>query len=171
MKIHLFISSLTGNTLKIANALEERLIATGHIVTKQDSNEIRQPKVIADFYILCFWTRRGSLDMDSFKILKQFKDSPIIAVGTCGHYPDSEYAYRTKSYINGIINTSNACLGVFLSQGAVMLESTNRRRKLPPNRPHYLDDEGYARHLESQNHPDLADIENAFQFVLTQLPL
>lgn len=170
IKIALFVSSLTGNTERIAKALQKQLIHLGYEVSIQDCCEIRMPLTTADFYVLCFWTRRGSLDPDSFKLLMQYKNTPFIAIGTCGHYPDSEYGWRIKSYIKGVIDCSNQCLGVFLSQGAVSLESTRTRRNLPKTRPHYLNDEGYARHLESQNHPDEADISNALNFLLQYLP-
>ncbi|EFG87356.1 hypothetical protein CLCAR_2880 [Clostridium carboxidivorans P7] len=61
------------------------------------------------------------------------------------------------------------CIDVFLSQGAVFPSSTEYRRKLPVDHPHHLDDDGYARHIESQNHPNETDIKNAINFLNSYL--
>ena len=168
-KIALFVSSLTGNTQKIADALQEGLRESGYDVFMQDSNIIMNPVIHADFYILCFWCRRGCLDDDSKKLLQQFTNTPFLAVGTCGHYPESAYGLKIKNQVTAYIEQSNPCISVFLSPGAVMLESTNRRRRLPLDHPHHLDEAGYMRHLESQKHPDSLDCQHALELVKSHL--
>lgn len=61
-------------------------------------------------------------------------------------------------------------IDVFLNQGAVLLDSTECRRKLPTDHPHYLNVYGYKRHPESQNHPHNRDIKNANINLFTILP-
>lgn len=163
--IALFVSSLTGNTEKIAHGIYTHLLQNDYSVTMQDSCIIKNDLLSADLNILCFWCRRASLDDDTKKLLRRYLDTPFLAIGTCGHYPDSEYGQKIKKQVSDYINQSNCCIDVFLSQGAVLLDSTEYRRKLPQNHPHYLDDSGYARHIESQNHPNEADIQNAIHFV------
>lgn len=143
-EIAIFVSSLTGNTQKIADALKTDLERKGYFVIMQDSCVIKKPLTTAQFYVLCFWCRRASIDDDSKKLLQQYKDTSFLAIGTCGHYPDSEYGLNTKKNIVDYINQTNQCIDIFLSQGAVMPYSTEYRRKLPASHPHHLDAEGYA---------------------------
>lgn len=170
-KIALFVSSLTGNTQKIADALADDLKKQNYVVQMQDCCEIGAQPITADYYILCFWCRRAGLDDDSKRFLARYQNISLLAVGTCGHYPDSDYGTRIKTNVAASINQSNHCLDVFLSQGAVSAQSTEFRRRLPIDHPHYLDDSSYARHLESQKHPDSADINNAIAFVNNFLTL
>lgn len=167
--VAIFVSSLSGNTQKIADAIKNDLEQKDYSVVMQDSCMIMKTLTNAQFYILCFWSRRTSLDDNSKKLLAQYKNIPFLAIGTCGHYPDSDYGYKLKKNIAEYINDGNLCIDVFLSQGAVSLSSTEYRRKLPVDNPHHLDDDGYARHMESQNHPNETDIKNAIDFLNSYL--
>lgn len=167
--IAIFVSSLTGNTQKIADAIKMDLEQKDYSVVMQDSCMIMKTLTNAQFYILCFWCRRACLDDDSKKLLAQYKNIPFLAIGTCGHYPDSDYGYKIKKNITEYINEENLCIDVFLSQGAVFPFSTEHRRNLPAHHPHHLDDDGYARHIESQNHPNETDIKNAIDFLNSYL--
>lgn len=170
-KIALFVSSLTGNTEKIANCIYTYLLKNNYSVIMQDSHIMNTKPISADLYILCFWCRRACVDDDTKKLLNDLQGTHFLAVGTCGHYPDSEYGQKIKRQVADYINQSNHCIDVFLSQGAVLSYSTEYRRKLPSDHPHYLDDNGYARHLESQNHPNEVDIQNAISFVSKYLSM
>lgn len=167
--IAIFVSSLTGNTQKIADAIKSDLEQKDYSVVMQDSCMIMKTLTSAQFYILCFWCRRTSLDDNSKKLLAQYKNTPFLAIGTCGHYPDSNYGNKVKKNVTEYINDGNLCIDVFLSQGAVSLSSTERRRKLPVDHPHHLDDDGYERHMESQNHPNETDIKNVIDFLNSYL--
>lgn len=167
--ITIFVSSLTGNTAKIATAIYNHLKELNYSVVLQDSCILNTQPTSADLYILCFWCRRACVDDDTKKLLANFSNTSFLAIGTCGHYPNSEYGSKIKEQVADYINQSNHCLDVFLSQGAVLLDSTERRRKLPTDHPHHLDDYGYKRHLESQDHPNATDIKNAISFVSNYL--
>lgn len=168
-KVILCISSCTGNTRKIAEALEEELKQESyqvHIWDKKSDDNISDEDAL---FIVCFWCRRSTLDFESLKIVDLLKGKDILAFGTMGSYPDSDYGKRVEENAKEYINKRNRCLGVYLSQGKVSLKRTEKRRQLPKDHPHYLDEEGVKRHLESQKHPDENDIKNAILFLRKNL--
>ena len=164
MNIYYHISSVTGNTLFLANAVLAGLESQGHTLQRTPAG--------ADLMLLFFWCRKGSMDPKSLALVDTLPSGPVIALGTMGYYPDSEYGNMVReqvaSYINKIEGLS--CLGVFTCQGRIPAEKTERRRALPPTSKHYLDDEGYRRHLEARNHPNEEDCKDAIRFLHGLLP-
>ena len=166
------ISSLTGNTEKIANAVLEELQNILDTVIKNEEIKIRifQNKELLnlpeldDYVLLFFWCRKSTLDDYSKEVLKQCKNKKILAFGTMGSYPNDSYGMRVHENVKTIIEENNICEGVYLSQGRIPEERTNYRRNLPKEHPHYLDEEGLKRHEESRKHPDANDLKNAVEF-------
>lgn len=168
-KVILSISSCTGNTRKIAEALEKELKHKNYEINiwdKKSDNNIQDEEAL---FIICFWCRRSTLDFESLKTVDLLKGKDILAFGTMGSYPDSDYGKRVEGNVNEYISRDNNCLGVYLSQGKVSLKRTEKRRQLPKDHPHYLNEEGVKRHLESQKHPDETDINNAILFLRKKL--
>lgn len=164
-KVVLCISSSTGNTRKIAEGLKEELKNENceiSVLNNKTDDNIQDEDAL---FIICFWCRRSTLDFASLKTVDLLKGKNILAFGTMGSYPDSSYGERVRQNVEEYISRENKCLGVYLSQGKVSLKSTERRRNLPRDNPHYLDDEGLKRHLDSQTHPDENDIKKAVLFL------
>lgn len=168
-KVILCVSSCTGNTRKIAEALEEELKNLNYEISMLDNKFDENMQNENALFIVCFWCRRSTLDFDSQKKVDILKGKDILAFGTMGNYPESSYGEKVNQNVYEHISRENKCLGVYLSQGKVSLKSTERRRKLPKDNPHYLDEEGVKRHLESQTHPDEEDIKNAVLFLRQNL--
>lgn len=116
-----------------------------------------------DLVIICFWCRKSSLDTNSKAIIDSFDGKRILAFGTMGSYPNSEYGKKVEANVTSYINKKNYCVGVYLCQGRVSLEHTKYRINLPPSSPHHLDEDGVKRHLESQLHPSQKDLEQAVE--------
>lgn len=170
-KVILCISSLTGNTRKIAEGLEEELKRENYeisILNNKVDDNIQDEDAL---FIICFWCRRSTLDFASMKTVDILRGKDVLAFGTMGSYTDSSYGERVRQNAHDYISRENNCLGVYLSQGKVSLKSTERRRNLPKDNPHYLDDEGLKRHLDSQSHPDENDIKQAVLFLRENLHL
>lgn len=168
-KVTLCISSCTGNTRKIAEALEDELKYEDYEISLFNNKVEGSIENDDSLFIVCFWCRRSTLDFESLKIIDSLEGKNILAFGTMGSYPESEYGERVKKNVHDYIEMRNKCLGVYMSQGKVSLKSTERRRKLPKDNPHYLDEEGVKRHLESQTHPDENDIKSAVLFLRKKL--
>ena len=163
--IMLSISSCTGNTQKLAEAIQRRLEQSSCQLSVQRSSKSCILSNDYDLIILCFWCRRSTLDFNSKQIIDMCKNRKILVFGTMGSYPNSDYGERVKGNVFDYISENNQCLGIFLSQGKIPPERTEKRRKLPPEHPHYLDEAGVKRHLDSQSHPDVIDLQNAVNFL------
>lgn len=155
---NIYISSFTGNTRKLAEEVCAQLKQDGAAFAEDDNPQL--PNVI-----IFFWCRKSTMDPKSLEFLSRCKGKQIIAIGTLGAYPDSEYGELVKNNVKEAISKDNICEGVFLSQGKIREESTERRRNLPADHPHHLDDEGLKRHMESRMHPNQEDFANAVRFI------
>lgn len=164
-KIYVYLSSLTGNTEKLARGVLEILSRKNWLFSLHDNELITSSDETGELVILFFWCRRGNLDYASRVFLERCKNKKIIAIGTMGGYPDSGYGSKVKTAVFQLISENNICMGVFLSQGKIDIQRTEYRKTLPPEHPHYLNKEGIRRHEESRRHPDQTDIERAGAFL------
>ena len=187
-KIILWVSSITGNTKSIACILLERLLEKGY-VPKVLSSPTAIADELADLYkvekiqerdladdaglpvLLCFWCRRGGMDDRSAEFLKKIQGRRVLAFGTMGSYPDSEYGQAVAGSVKEQIETENEYAGLYLCRGRIDERRTEKRRQLPAVHRHYLDDEGYERHLSSRKHPDEDDKRGAAEYLDRKLSL
>ena len=107
--------------------------------------------------------------MRNQNLLAELSGKKILVFGTFGGYPDSAYADKVRRNVEGDVNEHNECLGVFLSQGKVSMKNVEKRRQLPADDPHHLDDAGVKRLEESQKHPDEQDMARARSFLCEHL--
>ena len=163
--IALLVTSVTGNTMKLADAVEADLKENGYQTIRLENTRTVHERVEADLYLVFFWCRKSTLNDVSRKSADMYNGKQMAALGTMGSYPTGEYGDLVRHNVAGEIGRQNECLGVYLSQGAIKAERTEMRRALPKDAPHYLDDEGYKRHLESRKHPDQKDLDGAVAFV------
>lgn len=169
------LSTITGNTEKISEAVRCALTKEGFIIDVYKNSEIDKPAPSKDGksdqddfgspILVFFWCRRSGLDDLSKSFIKKNKNREFLAFGTMGAYPYGEYGNKVKKNVTEFIEASgNRCLGVFLSQGAIPVEKTIYRASLPKDNPHHLDEAGVARHEESRLHPNEADLHAAVKF-------
>ncbi len=177
-KIGMFVSSLTGNTKKIADYLEGVLAREEYEIDRMDTRTFRytvsETELTGvfgtyDVCILMFWCRKSGLDDASRMLAGAMEGQKVIAVGTMGHTTEDDYSERVRDNVFRDISRNNHCLGIYLSQGRINPERTEARRRLPKDAPHYLDEAGYLRHLESRTHPDERDLQGAGEYVLSAL--
>ena len=168
-KAALLVNSITGNTKKIADALALELEKMEYEIICRYNRDCLSEIIDADLYLIGFWVRKGSLNDQSMDTIDLYENKKMLAFGSLGNYPDGEYGDLVRSNVSAYINKKNYCSEVFLSQGAIPIQRTEKRRQLPPDAPHYLDDEGYQRHLESRNHPNEEDLKLACQWLHQQL--
>ncbi len=165
-QLTMVVSSLTGNTRAIANGVRAALESDGWEI--QDFEKCGKP---ADLIALCFWCRKSTLDDASRAVLSELESRQIICFGTCGGYPDGGYGDRVRSNVTAEVSARNTCLGVFLSQGKVPLQRIEKRKQLPLDHPHHLDEAGIARLMESLKHPNADDIARAVAFAREKLAI
>jgi hypothetical protein len=155
------VSSRTGNTRKIAEAARQRMEEFGWTIEEVTPGKPVESELVA----VCFWCFKSSFDPISLALVQSLEDKRILAFGTMGGYPDSPYAERVLGKVTADIGDRNTLEGLFLSQGKVRADNIEKRRRLPEDDPHHLDDAGVARVLESQKHPNEQDLARAVAFV------
>lgn len=164
--IEFYVSSVTGNTRRVSDRLEEELLRLGYRKVSPGSPSSVKKSSSAGTVILCFWCRKAAPDPASLAVLTHLSGRKILAFGTMGYYPEGEYGDLVRANtVSAIEAAGSTCPGVFLCQGKIPEERTEKRRALPPTDRHYLDDAGYARHLESRSHPNEQDLQNAADFL------
>ncbi|MBQ9068465.1 MAG: hypothetical protein IJ131_05280 [Eggerthellaceae bacterium] len=160
------VSSRTGNTAYIAEGVVDAARSTGWTIVETENG--KAPKT--DVVVICFWCRRHSLDDASLEYLSLCEGKRILALGTFGGYPTGAYAKKVRDNVANAISERNECLGVFLCQGKLNESRIEKRRALPPDDPHHLDDFGYERALEGLKHPNETDLLYAKAFTRDFLP-
>lgn len=165
MKIVIYYSSLTGNTQKLAKYLAGQLHARGEDVSLYNAKDV-DALVEADLIILAFWCRRSSMDDLSLGILEKCRGKKVIAIGTIGGKAEEAYGRRVENTVRNVVEENNICLGAYACQGMIDPKRTEKRRALPKDRPHYLDDEGYARHLANRGRPHEEDLTRAYDYIV-----
>ena len=166
-KIAVYYSSTTGNTLKLAEHTA-KVLEEGHKVVIKGVSEVKQLDE-ADLYILAFWCRRSGLDDASRALLGKCSSMKILAIGAMGGDVAGEYGARVERNVREAIGQRNICIGVFLCQGAVNMDSARKRMELPEDSPHYVSMEKYQRMLLTQGHPDEVDLKAAERYVLEHI--
>ncbi len=171
MYIPIYYSSITGNTKKLAEYIKKELEADGHESELYDSAlPGGESDKEAEIILLAFWCRRSGMDDFSLRTLSRMRGKRILAMGTIGGNASGPYGDRVRENVRAIIEKENACLGVCICQGAVNLKRVQGRRLLPKEDRHFLSDEKYARFLETQGHPDEADLRQTAECVRRCLP-
>lgn len=186
MRILVWVSSITGNTEQVAGAIIEELLRMGYTPCIKAGNSglvqrmtdrysvIEAPDNCLEddadmMVILCFWCRKAGMDDQTISFLKNLKARRILVFGTMGSYPDSDYGAQVYRSVDSLVSKDNLLLGTFLCRGRIDEKRTEKRRNLPFFHPHYLNDEGYARHISSRSHPDGKDLKGAADFLRMHL--
>lgn len=151
-------SSLTGNTKKVAEAVQS-------VIPNCDIFPIENlPANIDDYYFVSvgYWVDRGLPDAKSKKFIKSLKNMNVALFGTLGAYPDSPHALgciRDSEAMLKKEGSNNNVLGSFLCLGKIDPKLIDYMGKFMGD-THPLTPERKARLLEAQTHPDNKDLEN-----------
>ncbi len=155
MNIGIVYSSVTGNTKKLALGIH-KILGDAEIMSIEEADDLKR----FDLLIIGYWVNRGTADMKTQKLIERLTGKKIAVFGTSGLYGDSDGALRYKDRVKELVQRDNTYLGGFICQGKIEESRTEKRRQIPKGQSHYLDEEGYKRHLESRKHPDEQDLLN-----------
>lgn len=152
-------SSLTGNTKKVAEAVQS-VIPNCDIVSIDNV-----PENLDEYYFTAigYWVDKGLPDAKSKKIIRSLKNMNVALFGTLGAYPDSPHAkgcIRDSEAMLKITGKNNNVLGSFLCLGKIDPKLMDYMGKFMGD-THPVTPERKARLMEAQTHPDNNDIENA----------
>lgn len=162
MKFAVVYSSLTGNTKKIALAIQQALPAATPLIPIQEANAELNAY---DCVFLGYWVDKGTADNAAKKVLNILNPKHIALFATLGADPNSEHG--AASITNGInlLPDKTKVVDTFICQGAVDPKLIAQMEKMfPPGHPHALTPERRARQAEAAKHPDANDIQGAKEF-------
>lgn len=117
MKTLICYSSKTGNTRKLAHAIET-VTPDEHDLKEIGPDDGIDPSGY-DLLIIGYWVENSKADNNTLKFLKKVRDMKIILFGTCG--TDREHPY-VKSILNRTekeIDRSNLLLGHYICRGEI----------------------------------------------------
>ena len=157
MKSLIVYSSRTGNTKKVAEAIHEIMPMGTELCPAEEAPNPDD----YDFIAIGYWVDRGTADEKAKEYIEKVKSKKVAIFGTLGAYPDSEHAFRSRENVKKLLNEKNEIIGDFLCQGKIDPKLTERLKKLPPDHPHWMTEERLKRHMESRNHPNEEDLDNA----------
>lgn len=160
MKILVTYSSLTGNTKKLAQAIQNEYSNT-QLMAISDVKDVLD----YDLIFLGYWVNRGTADDLTQQFLQGLKDKKVAVFGTSGQYSDSPYSLKYKNRVKALVEENNKYIDGFICIGKIEESRTEKRKLIQPGQPHYLTEEGLKRHIESRKHPDETDIYNLLKWV------
>ena len=160
MNTQIVVSSVTGNTLKVAKAIFESLVNSNK-VDKCALVKVEDYKNSDDFenVLVGFWLDSGHADIKALEVIKSLKDKNVGIFGTLGGRPDSKGAFEVMQKTCESLDKSNVLLGNMFIQGKVSSEVLER---MYVAFPHLKDDENHQKRIkEAATHPDATDLEMA----------
>ena len=158
------LSSLSGNTKKIAEAIAEVAEDSELISVKEF-----QPSMLAhfDLFYIGYWVDKGDCDAAALRVLDLLKEQQIVLFGTLGAAEQTDYYDMVKKRVEAHA-ANNHILGHFLCQGAVGEAVIARYRSMLAEHP---EDEHRKQQLANyengKSHPDEQDLANARAFAQT----
>ncbi|CQR72754.1 flavodoxin [Sporomusa ovata DSM 2662] len=157
MKTLIVYSSLTGNTRKVAEAVQEVFGKEAYIFPVEE----KPPADGYDLVAVGFWVDRGTADKKAQEYITGLCNQKVALFATLGAYPDSEHARQSMANAVALIDDSNQFIGSFICQGKIDPKLVEQFKKLPESHPHAMNPERAARHQEAAKHPDENDLANA----------
>jgi hypothetical protein len=104
--------------------------------------------------ILTYWCNLGSADAATIELIGRLKNKNLILLGSLGAPADGKHAEKVRERVESLAKKDNILLEHYLCQGSIDLARSERKRAIAEGSPLHLDEKGFARHLESQGHPD-----------------
>ena len=161
MKSIVVVSSLTGNTLKLASAVAYALNNNVEAVKVEEKPDVSDYDLVA---VGC-WINRGTADDKAQEFIKTIKGKKVAIFATLGAYPDSDHAKKSLENIAALFESSNEVVGQYICQGSVSYKMVEMMTKMfPAGHPHAMTEERKARIQESYSHPDNQDLLKAREY-------
>lgn len=155
MNILICYSSKTGNTRKIAEAIQQA-IPEAEMFPVESAPEPSQ----FDLVFMGFWVDKGTADANAIKYMTTLKAQKVALFATLGAYPESQHA---QDSLDNAVNLIPDCdvVARFICQGAIDRKLTDWMRTLPPEHPHAPNAERIQRWTDAASHPNEDDCRDA----------
>lgn len=153
-------SSWTGNTKKIAHAIQEQI--GGDIMPMKDVQNWQN----YDFLALGFFIDKGFANDEAKKFMSQISGKKVGIFATLGAQPDGEHAKQTMQKVKEFLQeNNNEVEKSFICQGAIDPKIIEKMRKMAKAQGdkaiHIITPEREQRWKDAASHPDENDLKNA----------
>lgn len=155
MKILIAVSSKSGNTRKIAEAIHRKLPQSDLFAIE----EAPAPDAY-DLIFVGFWIDKGTADAKAQRYMQRLDSQKVALFATLGAYPDSDYALESLDNAAALLPESQI-LDRFICQGAIDPKLVGWMKTLPDEHPHAPDEIRLKRWKDASTHPDDDDCRNA----------
>lgn len=159
-KILIAYSSKTGNTKKIAKAIQSGIEGS-------DSLDIKDIKNIEgyDLIVVGGWIDKGTFNVETLEFIKNIKDKNVAFFFTLGAAANSDHAKDCAEKITSIFEKNgNKVVESFYCQGAIDPKLIEFMKQLPEGHVMAPTPERVQRWKEAALHPDEKDLEDAIKF-------
>uniref|UniRef100_UPI0025D8308D flavodoxin family protein n=1 Tax=Anaerovibrio sp. TaxID=1872532 RepID=UPI0025D8308D len=110
MKSIVVVSSLTGNTLKVAGEVAYALDE------KQEAFKVEENPDVSDYDLVVVgaWIDKGSADKKAAEFIKKIRNKKVAIFATLGAYADSDHAKKCIDNITALFDDSCEVVGSFI---------------------------------------------------------
>ncbi|MGN1281452.1 MAG: flavodoxin family protein [Succinivibrio sp.] len=162
MKALIVVSSVTGNTLKVAKAVQSALscdLARIEDILDTDNFDTEN----YDTLIVGFWLDSGHIDNKSLEFIPTVKNKKVVLFGTLGGDPQGKGAAMMMDRTVSMLDKSNELLGHFWIQGKI---SDDVISLMYSHHPELKDNKAHQERIKrASTHPDENDLKKAQELV------
>lgn len=155
-------SSATGNTKRVAQAMQEGLAQVALCAVHEAA-----PLAAYDAVAVGFWVRRGGPNEEAAAYLRRIEGKPVVLFQTLGAEENGEHAMTSLARAAALLGPNCEVVGTFSCRGRIHPALLAKREALPPDDPHHPNVRNRARWAAAAPHPDAADLKRAQQFMHT----
>ena len=152
MNILVLYSSRTGNTKKVAEAIQSALPEGTPCLSMAEA-----PADLSayDLIFAGYWVDRGTANAEAKTFLEGLHHKNVALFATLGADPTSDHAQKSLDEGAKLLPKETDVVGTFICQGAVDPKIIEMMyKKFPEGHPHGRSPERDARHAEAAKHPD-----------------
>ena len=149
MKSIVVVSSLTGNTLKVASAVAYGLDDNLEAVKVEENPDVSD----YDLVVIGTWIDRGTADAKAQEFIKTIKNKKVAVFTTLGAYPDSDHAKKCLDNISKLF-VGKSIYQLLLQHGFHFNENIRRRFLWQKAKKH----EQPLRRLITKNHGNICRV-------------
>ena len=160
----LVVSSRTGNTARLAQALKAALAEAQCLYAgPPDEAALAAPVVLVGF-----WTDKGQADEETLHFLERLHGKRVYLFGTAGFGREQTYYEEIMERTKAHLASDNDMAGWFMCQGKMPPSVGERYSKALAEKPDDAQLQALAANfLEAQSHPDEQDLENIRKWAST----
>lgn len=148
MKYAVVYSSVTGNTKKLAETIQNKV---GECYIGKPSDEA----LTADVVFVGFWATKNSCGADIKTFIEKLSDKKVFIFGTAGYDNSQEYFDGILDSVKAHVPASNTIIGSYMCQGKVSEAMQDRIKEVMPEKYEAIKD----KLAESVNHPNEEDLK------------